>query len=138
MSTLLLTAIVLFAPMFAVLMFVNARTRSARRHVMPNPPQGTRPVVLMEYDGVRYDLTEALQNLGEDARGDTVWAIHGPLHLRLSESPDIRIMQPIPVNTRLWLNLIGDPEGSRFATAHEIEQRREEILRSSAALNPDR
>ncbi len=94
-----------------------------RRHVAKTAlPRGTRPSVLMHYDGVTYDLTDSLLRAKDDPDGWVVWVVHGPQHLRLIHPPTMEIRLPLPRQTHVRLTMQGSPDDSRFSTLDEIRK----------------
>jgi hypothetical protein len=94
------------------------------RHNRHIPAKGTRPEVLLIHDGVTYDLTEQLLRIKDNKRGQAVWVICGPQHLKLREDLNIQVGRPAPRNTGLKVDIKseqGDDFG-RFATLQELKQ----------------
>lgn len=113
--------------MIGVYMEVRYLRPRRRPAVDDRPPKGTRPQVRVEADGILYDLTDTLQRLPDDEKGDAVWQIHGPPHVVFADGPPVLLLaSPVPRQTNVKLHLVGDPP--RFATAQEIEQQQRDDM----------
>ncbi len=104
------------------------RRRRSREHGRAAPQRGDRPEVKLLHDGLTYDLTDELQRIADNDKGQAVWAVHAPQHLRFPAS-----MVTVPLTTtivpdtslRLFMRAFADDQQQmwmRFATPEEITE----------------
>lgn len=92
-------------------------------HTRQAPPIGTRPDLILVCDEIRYDLSDDLERIENDADHKAQWVVHGPLHLRMQHPPTVHISEPVPADTRVRIMVVKSEDGYvRFQTPEEISR----------------